>query len=80
VDPKAKRGKSQLDLSLETGISQKQLSFVESGRSVPNRQARMTIARVLDIPLRDRNTLCPADDAAEAVHAKLLAGSPRWRE
>jgi len=80
VDPKAKPGKSQLDLSLETGISQKQLSFVESGRSVPNRQTRMTIARVLDIPLKDRNTLFPAGDATEAAHAKLLAGSPRWRE
>ena len=27
------RGKSQLDLSLDTGISQRHLSFVESGRS-----------------------------------------------
>ncbi|HVO02786.1 MAG TPA: helix-turn-helix transcriptional regulator [Candidatus Cybelea sp.] len=51
------RGRSQLDLSLDTGISQKQLSFVESGRSTPSRQTLMSIARVLDIPLRDRNTL-----------------------
>ena len=29
------RGKSQLDLSLDTGISQRHLSFVESGRSAP---------------------------------------------
>ena len=29
------RGKSQLDLSLDTGISQRHLSFVESGRSTP---------------------------------------------
>ena len=51
------RGRSQFDLSLDTGLSQKQISFVESGRSVPNRQTLMTIARALDIPLRDRNTL-----------------------
>ena len=51
------RGSSQLDLSLDTGISQKQISFVESGRSVPNRQTLMAIAQALDIPLRDRNTL-----------------------
>jgi len=51
------RGKSQFELSLEAGISQKQISFVESGRSVPNRQTLMSIARVLDVPLRDRNTL-----------------------
>ena len=31
------RGKSQLDLSLDTGISQRHLSFVESGRSAPSR-------------------------------------------
>src|SRR5271156_1033685 len=29
------RSKSQLDLSLDTGISQRHLSFVESGRSAP---------------------------------------------
>ena len=51
------RGRSQLDLSLDTGISQKQISFVESGRSVPSRQTLMTIAQALDIPLRDRNTI-----------------------
>lgn len=51
------RGRNQLDLSLDTGISQKQISFVESGRSVPSRQTLMTIAGALDIPLRDRNTL-----------------------
>ena len=51
------RGRSQLDLSLDTGISQKQISFVESGRSVPGRQTLMTIAEALDIPLRDRNNL-----------------------
>src|SRR5258708_18128109 len=51
------RGKSQFDLSLDTGVSQKEMSFVESGRSVPNRQTLSIIAQALDIPLRDRNTL-----------------------
>lgn len=51
------RGKSQLDISLDTGISQKQISFVESGRSVPGRQTLSAIADALDIPLRDRNSL-----------------------
>ncbi|QKD06080.1 helix-turn-helix domain-containing protein [Mesorhizobium loti R88b] len=51
------RRRSQLDLSLDTGISQKQISFVESGRSVPGRQTLMAIAQALDVPLRDRNTL-----------------------
>jgi transcriptional regulator with XRE-family HTH domain len=51
------RGKSQLDLSLDTGVSQKQISFVESGRSIPSRQTLVAIAQALDVPLRDRNTL-----------------------
>ena len=51
------RGKSQLDLSLDTGVSQKQISIVESGRSVPSRFTLAAIAGALDIPLRDRNTL-----------------------
>src|SRR5258705_4027481 len=51
------RGKSQFGLSLDTGVSQKQISFVESGRSVPNRQTLSIIAQALEIPLRDRNTL-----------------------
>jgi transcriptional regulator with XRE-family HTH domain len=51
------RGKSQLDLSLDTGVSQKQISFIESGRSVPSRFTLTAIAQALDIPLRDRNTL-----------------------
>jgi transcriptional regulator with XRE-family HTH domain len=51
------RGKSQLDLSLDTGVSQRHISFIESGRSVPGRETLMDIAQALDIPLRDRNTL-----------------------
>lgn len=51
------RGKSQFDLSLDAGLSQKQISFVESGRSVPSRQTLMAMAQALDIPLRHRNTL-----------------------
>jgi transcriptional regulator with XRE-family HTH domain len=51
------RGRSQLDLSLDTGLSQKQISFVESGRSIPGRQTLLMIAEALDVPLRERNTL-----------------------
>jgi transcriptional regulator with XRE-family HTH domain len=51
------RGKSQFDLSLDTGVSQRHISFIESGRSAPGRQTLLEIAQALDIPLRDRNTL-----------------------
>jgi transcriptional regulator with XRE-family HTH domain len=51
------RGKDQLDLSLDTGVSQRHISFIENRRSVPSRQTLMDIAQALDIPLRDRNAL-----------------------
>lgn len=51
------RRRSQLDVSVDTGISQRQISFIESGRSVPSRSTLMTIAEALDIPLRERNVL-----------------------
>jgi len=51
------RGVSQLDLSLDAGISQRQISFIESGRSVPGRETLLTLAQALDVPLRERNAL-----------------------
>jgi transcriptional regulator with XRE-family HTH domain len=51
------RGRSQFELSLDAGVSQRHISFIESGRSVPSRQMLMDIAQALDIPLRERNTL-----------------------
>jgi len=58
------RGKSQLDLSLDTGISQRHLSFVESGRSVPSRDLLSIVADALNIPLRERNVLLLASGYA----------------
>jgi transcriptional regulator with XRE-family HTH domain len=51
------RGRSQLAISVDTGISQRQISFIESGRSVPTRSTLMSIAQALEIPLRERNAL-----------------------
>jgi transcriptional regulator with XRE-family HTH domain len=51
------RGVSQLDLSLDAGISQRQISFIESGRSTPGRQTLLNIAQSLQVPLRERNVL-----------------------
>jgi len=58
------RGKSQLDLSLDTGISQRHLSFVESGRSVPSRELLSSVSDALNIPLRERNVLLLASGYA----------------
>jgi transcriptional regulator with XRE-family HTH domain len=58
------RGKSQLDLSLDTGISQRHLSFVESGRSAPSRDLLSIVSDALNIPFRERNVLLLASGYA----------------
>ena len=54
---RARRGRSQLDLSAQLGVSQRHLSFIESGRSDPSRALVLALAQALDVPLRDRNAL-----------------------
>src|SRR6201986_1561740 len=54
------RGKTQLDLSFDAGVSQKHISFVESGRSTPSRQMLLDLAQALNVPLRERNELLMA--------------------
>lgn len=55
-----RRRLSQLDLALEAEISQKHLSFVESGRSRPSREMVLNLAERLQVPLRERNVLLHA--------------------
>ena len=52
-----RRRLSQLDFSVEAEISSKHLSFLETGRSRPSRDMRLKLAELLEVPLRDRNTL-----------------------
>ncbi|MFT4113114.1 helix-turn-helix domain-containing protein [Silvibacterium sp.] len=54
---RGQRGWSQLDLAFEGGTSQRHLSFVESGRSVPSRSLLVTLSDALNVPLRERNAL-----------------------
>lgn len=54
---------------MEAGVSTKHLSFVETGRARPSPELLLTLARHLDVPLRDRNSLL------------LAAGyAPRYQE
>lgn len=48
---------SQMALALAAGTTSRYLSFVESGRSQPSREMVLRLARVLDVPLRERNQL-----------------------
>ncbi|MBC7800157.1 MAG: helix-turn-helix transcriptional regulator [Gemmatimonadaceae bacterium] len=55
-----RRRRSQLDLALDAGISQRHLSFVESGRARPSRDMVLHLAEQLEVPLRERNALLTA--------------------
>jgi transcriptional regulator with XRE-family HTH domain len=61
---RAVRRRSQLEVAMDAGLSQRQFSFIESGRSAPKRETVLAIATALDIPLRERNTLLLASGFA----------------
>jgi transcriptional regulator with XRE-family HTH domain len=52
-----RRRLSQLELALQAEISQKHLSFVESGRSAASRDLVLRLAEELNVPLRQRNAM-----------------------
>ena len=52
-----RRRMSQLDFAVEAEISPKHLSFLETGRSQPSREMVLHLAELLDVPLRERNSL-----------------------
>jgi transcriptional regulator with XRE-family HTH domain len=51
------RRMSQLELAGEAGVTQRHVSFVESGRANPSREMVLALARALDVPLRERNQM-----------------------
>jgi transcriptional regulator with XRE-family HTH domain len=52
-----RRRMSQLDFAVEAEISSKHLSFLETGRAQPSREMVLHLAELLDVPLRERNSL-----------------------
>jgi transcriptional regulator with XRE-family HTH domain len=48
---------SQLALATQAEISSRHLCFIETGRSNPSRDMVLLLAGVLDVPLRERNSL-----------------------
>jgi transcriptional regulator with XRE-family HTH domain len=67
------RGLSQLALALDADISARHLGFLETGRAQPSRETLLRLAAVLDVPLRDRNTLLTAAGFAPAFPARALS-------
>ena len=67
-----RRRMSQLKLAVEAEISQRHLSFVESGRSQPSRDMVLRLCDYLDVPLRDQNALLLAAGYAPAFAERSL--------
>jgi transcriptional regulator with XRE-family HTH domain len=69
---RTRRRMSQLELALETGISTRHLSFLETGRSRPSAGMVLALAERLEIPLRERNGLLLAAGYAPRYRARPL--------
>jgi transcriptional regulator with XRE-family HTH domain len=63
---RASRRLSQLELALRAGTTQRHLSFIESGRSVPGREMVIRLGESLELPLRERNEFLLAAGFAPA--------------
>jgi len=57
---------SQLELALRANTTQRHVSFIESGRSLPGRGMVLRLAESLQVPLRERNALLLAAGYAPA--------------
>jgi transcriptional regulator with XRE-family HTH domain len=69
------RGLSQMDVAMHAGFSARHISFIETGRSQPSRDALLAIAESLDVPLRDRNRLLSAGGFANVYRETQLAAA-----
>ncbi|MDQ0473483.1 helix-turn-helix domain-containing protein [Labrys wisconsinensis] len=77
-DWRQRRRMSQLDLALEAEISQRHLSFLESGRSLPSREMLLHLAERLEVPLRERNPMLLAAGYAP-VYAERRLDDPAMK-
>jgi transcriptional regulator with XRE-family HTH domain len=71
---RALRRISQLELATQAGTTQRHLSFVETGRSVPGRTLVLRLAESLGLSLRERNTLLTAAGFAPPFSETTLDG------
>jgi transcriptional regulator with XRE-family HTH domain len=69
------RGFSQLDLAVMSQVSQRHVSFLESGRAQPSQAMVLQLATVLEIPLRQQNLLLTAAGFAP-IHTEMSLAAP----
>jgi transcriptional regulator with XRE-family HTH domain len=74
-----RRRLSQLELALASGVSQRHLSFLESGRARPSRSMILRLGETLEVPLRERNDWLVAAGFAPVFRARPL-DDPQMRQ
>ena len=72
---RSKRGFSQLELSLISQVSQRHISFLESGRANPSREMVLQLAAVLEVPLRQQNLMLTTAGFAP-IHTETDLAAP----
>jgi transcriptional regulator with XRE-family HTH domain len=89
---RACRGLSQLELAARSEVSQRHLSFLESGRALPSRSMVLLLSRCLALPLRECNQLLlaagfapqyperPLEDAGMVAVSQALEATLRHHE
>lgn len=76
---RSQRGFSQLDLAVSSQVSQRHISFLESGRAKPSREMVLQLAEVLEIPLRQQNLMLTAAGFAP-IHAETDLSAPEMAQ
>jgi transcriptional regulator with XRE-family HTH domain len=64
---------SQFDLSLDSAVSSRHLSFIETGKARPSREMVIHLAEKLEVPLRERNVMLLAAGYAPVYGQRSLA-------
>src|SRR2546421_5810637 len=72
-DWRERRRVSQMEVSLDAGVSARHLSFVETGRSKPGREMLLSVADRLGIPYRERNEILLAAGDPPPLPERALA-------
>src|ERR671913_951102 len=72
---RAARGMIQWEGARGWGSSPRHVSFIETGRTQPSRQALVAIAETLDVPLRERNRILEAAGYAAVYRQTPLAAT-----
>lgn len=66
------RKMSQLELALAADVSQRHVSWLETGRSQPSREMVLRLSEAMEVPLRDRNQILNAAGFASIYTEKGL--------